>query len=140
MPVKKLFAFPILFLFYSFQSLAQPPQYPYPVKNITINIEGQDCKMAFMDIKPAEPNGASVLLFHGKNFTGLYWKDVIGFLSAAGYRVIAPDQVGWGLSTKPDAKYTFEMLAQNNKVLLDSLGIDKAICTDVPGENCKAHS
>lgn len=77
-----------------------------------------------MDVRSEKPNGRSVILFHGKNFTGFYWKDVIGFLSGAGYRVIVPDQIGWGLSTKPNIKYSFEMLAYNNKVLLDSLQID----------------
>ena len=43
-------------------------------------MDGQDAKMAFMDVKPATPNGQSVILFHGKNFTGFYWKDVIAFL------------------------------------------------------------
>ena len=56
---------------------------------------------------------------------GIYWKEVIEFLSGAGYRVIAPDQIGWGISTKPDTKYTFEMLAKNNKLLLDSLNLSK---------------
>ena len=69
-------------------------KYPFPVKYITINIDDQDTKMAYMDIKPAAPNGESVILFHGKNFTALYWKEVIEFLNGAGYRVIAPDQGG----------------------------------------------
>ena len=112
------------FLLFSFSLQAQI-KYPYPVKYITLNIDEQVTKMAYMDVKPETPNGQSVILFHGKNFTGLYWKDVISFLSNAGYRVIAPDQLGWGLSTKPNTKYTFEMLAQNNKFLLDSLQIDK---------------
>ena len=126
MPLKKL-SFLIIFiiLLFSFDLPAQNINYPYPVKYITINIDGTKAKMAFMDVKPATSNGQSVILFHGKNFTGLYWKEVISFLSNAGYRVIAPDQIGWGLSTKPDMKYTFEMLAQNNKLLLDSLQIDK---------------
>jgi pimeloyl-ACP methyl ester carboxylesterase len=126
MSLKKL-SFLIIFIsfLFSFHLLAQNIQYPYPVKYVDINIDGQDAKMAFMDIRPANANGQSVILFHGKNFTGLYWKDVIAFLSNAGYRVIVPDQLGWGLSTKPNAKYTFEMLAQNNKLLLDSLQIDK---------------
>jgi pimeloyl-ACP methyl ester carboxylesterase len=68
-----------------------------------------------------------VILFHGKNFNGLYWKDVIAFFTNAGYRVIVPDQIGWGKSSKPNIKYTFEMLAKNNRLLLDSLKIDKAI-------------
>ena len=126
MCVKRL-SFLIIFIstLFSFHLHAQNIQYPYPVKYININMDGQDAKMAYMDVKPATPNGQSVLLFHGKNFTGYYWKEVIAFLSNAGFRVIVPDQLGWGLSTKPNAKYTFEMLALNNKQLLDSLQIDK---------------
>lgn len=126
MPFKKLFLLStVIFSLFHFPLTAQNIQYPYPVKYITIDIDGQNAKMAFMDVKPVTPNGRSVILFHGKNFTGFYWKDVIAFLSNAGYRVIAPDQMGWGMSTKPNTKYTFEILAQNNKLLLDSLQIDK---------------
>lgn len=103
---------------------AQEVEYPYPVKYFNPIIEGQRYQMAFMDVQPSNFNGRSVILFHGKNFNGLYWKDVISFLSGAGYRVIVPDQIGWGKSAKPTVTYTFEMLAQNNKMLLDSLQID----------------
>ena len=126
MLIKKIFLFTLTaFLFFTTES--QTIQYPYPVKYFTVNIEGQDAKMAYMDVAAKTPNGQSVILFHGKNFTGYYWKDVIAFLSDAGYRVIAPDQIGWGQSSKPNAKYSFEMLAQNSKLLLESLKIDKAI-------------
>src|SRR5687767_4780691 len=107
MSLKKLSVLIIFNLFlFSFQSQAQI-RYPYPVKYITINIDGQVTKMAYMDITPPSGNGQAVILFHGKNFTGYYWKDVISFLSKAGYRVIVPDQIGWGMSTKPNTKYTF---------------------------------
>lgn len=125
MALKKLVLFNILLSFLFTAKLSAQVKYPYPVKYITIEVEGQQTKMAFMDVKPATPNGQTVLLLHGKNFTGFYWKNVIAFLTDAGYRVIAPDQLGWGLSTKPNAKYTFEMLAQNNKLILDSLRIEK---------------
>jgi pimeloyl-ACP methyl ester carboxylesterase len=125
MPLKKLLSLFFISFLFSLNLSSQNIQYPYPVKYITVNIDGQDAKMAFMDVKPDVSNGQSVIMFHGKNFTGLYWRDVIAFLSGAGYRVIVPDQVGWGLSTKPNTKYSFEMLAQNNKVLLDSLKIEK---------------
>lgn len=106
---------------------SQTIKYPYPVKYFNVDVEGANVKMAYMDVKPPQPNGQSVILFHGKNFSGFYWKQVIDFLSDAGYRVIAPDQIGWGLSTKPNAKYSFEMLARNNKLLIDSLAVDKII-------------
>lgn len=114
-------------LFFLRASQAQTLNYPYPVKHITVNIEGQDYQMAYMDVKPDNANGQNVILLHGKNFTGFYWKDVMKFLSAQGYRVVVPDQIGWGKSSKPTIKYTFEMLASNNKQLLDSLNINKII-------------
>lgn len=104
---------------------AQPLSYPYPVDYLPLTIEQQNVKMAYMDVGAPKPNGRSVLLLHGKNFNGFYWKDVIAFLSAAGYRVIVPDQVGWGLSDKPNIHYSFHLLAANTKKLLDTLGIDK---------------
>ena len=100
-------------------------KYPYPVKSISLTLDGQDVKMVYMDLQPKSPNGEALILFHGKNFTGFYWKGVMDFFANAGYRVIVPDEVGWGLSSKPDMKYSFEMLASNNRVLLDSLHIDK---------------
>ncbi|HEY0058673.1 MAG TPA: alpha/beta hydrolase, partial [Flavisolibacter sp.] len=104
---------------------SQETKYSHPVSYISLNIEQQQVKMAYMDVKPAKPNGKSVLLLHGKNFNGYYWKDVISFLANAGYRVIVPDQVGWGYSDKPDIHYSFGLLAHNTKALLDSLGVQK---------------
>jgi len=46
-------------------------QYPYPVQFITLNT--QDLKMAYMDVRPANANGHTVMLLHGKNFNGAYW-------------------------------------------------------------------
>jgi pimeloyl-ACP methyl ester carboxylesterase len=106
-------------------SQGQDLTYPYPVQFISLTIEQLPVKMAYMDVKPAKGNGKSVLLLHGKNFNGFYWKDVIAFLSAAGYRVIVPDQVGWGFSDKPNIHYSFHLLADNTRQLLDSLGVQK---------------
>nr|WP_237390505.1 alpha/beta hydrolase [Fulvivirga sediminis] len=47
-------------------------------------------------------------------------------MSDAGFRVIIPDQIGFGKSSKPkDMQYTFQLLATNTKALLDSIGIKK---------------
>ena len=100
-------------------------KYPYPVKSISLSLNGENVKMAFMDVSPPNPNGQSILLFHGKNFTGFYWKKVMDYFLDEGFRVIAPDQVGWGLSSKPDMKYSFELLASNNRILMDSLHIKR---------------
>ncbi len=83
--------------------------------------------MAYMDVAPEKPNGGSVVLFHGKNFNGYYWKDVIPMFTNRGYRVVVPDQIGWGKSDKPNVHYSFHLLAANSKKLLDRLGIKKTI-------------
>ena len=57
--------------------------------------------MAYMDVQPQHPNGKAVLLLHGKSFNGRYWENVIGILSHNGYRVIAPEQLGFGRSSQP---------------------------------------
>ena len=101
-------------------------EYPYNVNYISFNIEGHDVRMAYMDIKPDKGNnGKTVLLLHGKNFFGEYWRETIKFLSTNGFRVIVPDQIGFGKSSKPIIYYTFQMMANNTKLLLDSLGIKK---------------
>lgn len=101
-------------------------KYPYALKYLPLNIDGQDIKMAYMDVAPTiTPNGRTIMLFHGKNFGGYYWGNVIRALTGVGFRVIAPDQIGFGRSSKPVINYTFEQLANWNKKLLDTLGIQK---------------
>jgi pimeloyl-ACP methyl ester carboxylesterase len=65
----------------------------------------------------------TVVLMHGKAFGCYYFRDVIEALTGSGYRVIAPDQVGWGKSPKPDIHYSFQLLAANTAALLDHLGV-----------------
>jgi pimeloyl-ACP methyl ester carboxylesterase len=98
--------------------------YAYPVSYLPLTIEGQDLRMAYMDVLPSGGgNGKSVLLLHGKNFSGAYWKDTIAFLTDNGYRVIVPDQIGFGKSSKPNIHYSFHTLAANTKKLLDTLNV-----------------
>ena len=101
--------------------------YPYPVQFLPLVVEGQDVRMAYMDVAPSgTPSGKVVVLLHGKNFPGSYWAGTIRALSAAGHRVVVPDQLGFGRSSKPDVHYTFELLAQNTKKLLDALAVTQA--------------
>jgi pimeloyl-ACP methyl ester carboxylesterase len=100
--------------------------YPWPVHFLPLEIEGQDLRMAYMDVPPTvAANGRVIVLMHGKNFGGYYWRNVAQWLAERGYRVIVPDQIGWGKSSKPDIRYSFQMLAANTAHLLDTLGIQK---------------
>ncbi|MEP7253475.1 MAG: alpha/beta fold hydrolase [Ginsengibacter sp.] len=93
--------------------------YPCLLHFIHLRIEKQNVKMAYVDVKPDHPNRKTVILFHGKNFNGYYWKEVIKALAEKGYHVIVPDQVGWWRSDKPDLHYSFHMLADDSRKLLD---------------------
>ncbi|SFU74971.1 Pimeloyl-ACP methyl ester carboxylesterase [Pustulibacterium marinum] len=101
-------------------------EYPYPVLYLILKEQKGVYNMAYMDVKPKNYNGRNVLLFHGKNFNGAYWKSTIDTLTAQGYRVIAPDQIGFGKSDKPENfQYSFAQLAQNTRALLMTLEIEK---------------
>jgi len=101
-------------------------EYPYPVHFLNLKSQNQDLKMAFMDIKPEKPNGKTVVLLHGKNFNGAYWKTTIEALTKEGFRVVVPDQIGFGKSSKPiEYQFSFQQLAQNTKAVLDELKLNK---------------
>jgi len=102
--------------------------YPYAVHTFAFESQHQLLRMAYMDVAPtANDRGETVVLLHGKNFNGAYFGQVIADLAAAGYRVVTPDQVGFGKSSKPaNYQYSFAQLADNTVALLDELNIDKA--------------
>jgi pimeloyl-ACP methyl ester carboxylesterase len=101
--------------------------YPYPVSYLPFVLYGQNVRMAYMDVKPAGPaNGQTVVLLHGFNFFGEAWRGTIDVLAKEGFRVIVPDQIGFGRSSKPFIPYRFDDMALNTRRLLQSLGIDRA--------------
>src|SRR5450432_1646671 len=76
--------------------------YPHPVHYLPLTLYGQDVRMAYMDVPPSgTPNGRTVVLFHGMNFGGFYFGGPIDALRNAGYRIVVPDQIGFGRSSKP---------------------------------------
>jgi haloalkane dehalogenase len=65
-------------------------------------------RMHYLDEGPAD--GETMLLLHGQGCWSYIYRSVIPHLAEAGYRVIAPDYIGFGRSDKlPDTDdYTFE--------------------------------
>lgn len=101
-------------------------KYPFDVHFLNLHVQNQNLQMAYMDIRSEKPNLKTIVLLHGKNFNGAYWETTINALAENGFRVIVPDQVGFGKSDKPqNFQYTFQQLALNTKTLLDSLHINK---------------
>jgi pimeloyl-ACP methyl ester carboxylesterase len=101
--------------------------YPWPVEQYRFQSQGQTLEMAYMDVKPERPNGRTAVLLHGKNFCAATWQATIAALVDAGYRVIAPDQIGFCKSSKPEQyQFSFQQLAGNTHALLESLGVRSA--------------
>jgi pimeloyl-ACP methyl ester carboxylesterase len=107
--------------------------YPYPVQFLPLGHNGEAVRMAYMDVAPTErENGRAVLLLHGHNFPSSYWAPVIESLTAAGDRVIVPDQIGFNKSSKPLGPWSFDTAAAETAALLDSLHLNEV---DVVGHS-----
>ena len=117
----------------SFAALADEPRYgmqlegfdyAWPAERFAFTSQNQPLEMAYIDVRPAKANGRTVVLMHGKNFCAGTWEETIRTLSGAGYRVIAPDQIGFCKSSKPQRyQYSFQQLAANTHALLAHLGV-----------------
>jgi proline iminopeptidase len=98
--------------------------YPYPVSLFPVVNDGEQLRMAYMDVgATGQPNGRTVVLLHGRNFPSSYWEPVIKTLTGAGYRVVVPDQIGFGKSSKQSGELHFDVLARNTVALLDHLHV-----------------
>jgi len=103
--------------------------YPYTLHHYAFESQGTSLQMGYMDVAAqGKANGHTVVLMHGKNFCAATWESTIKVLSNSGYRVIAPDQIGFCTSSKPEHyQYSFQQLATNTHELLNTLGVDQAI-------------
>lgn len=73
--------------------------------------------------------GPAVVLLHGFPELAYSWRHQVPALAAAGFRVLAPNQRGYGGSARPhevDA-YDIDALASDVVGVLDGLGIDDAV-------------
>ena len=68
-----------------------------------------------------------ILLIHGFTASNFVWSEVLLPIAESGFRVIAPDLVGFGFSEKPkDGEYTIDWQAQIITGLMGYLGIERA--------------
>lgn len=104
--------------------------YHYKVYYHALSSQRQNMHMAYVDVPPnpnSQPKNRTVVLMHGKLFCADTWTDTIKTLSDDGYRVIAPDQIGFCKSSKPERyQYSFQQLASNTHELLQALGISRS--------------
>ena len=100
--------------------------YPWPVHDFAFSSQGEALTMRYMDVAAAgTPNGSDGRAAARQE---LLRRDLGADDQRArrrGYRVIAPDQIGFCKSSKPERyQYSFQALAGNTHALLASLGIE----------------
>lgn len=84
-------------------------------------------RMAVYEAGPK--TGTPVVLCHGFPELAYSWRHQIRDLAAAGFRVLAPDQRGYGLSDRPEPIDAYDMthLTADLAGMLDAFGIEKAV-------------
>jgi pimeloyl-ACP methyl ester carboxylesterase len=97
--------------------------YPFEMKKVRLYTQQQELDMAYAELQPAQKERGTVVLLHGLDWGGFSWKETAEALSAAGFRVIIPDQIGCGKSAKPPSyQYSAHQLADNTRTLVQRLG------------------
>lgn len=71
--------------------------------------------------------GPVIVLVHGFSTPSIVWEDYFKPLTAAGYRVLAYDNFGRGLSDRPDAVYNADLFDRQLTELIEALKIDRRI-------------
>jgi pimeloyl-ACP methyl ester carboxylesterase len=76
-----------------------------------------------------EPGNPVVVLAHGFPELAYSWRHQIPALAAAGYHVLAPDQRGYGGSSRPPAIEDYDIVALTSDIagLLDDVGAEQAV-------------
>lgn len=79
-------------------------------------------------LEAGPPDAPVVLLAHGFPELAYSWRHQIPVLAAAGYHVVAPDQRGYGGSTRPQAVEAYDIAALTGDLvgLLDVVGAERA--------------
>ncbi|MDP1923016.1 MAG: alpha/beta fold hydrolase [Myxococcales bacterium] len=77
-------------------------------------LEDDGLTMAYLDEGPREAE--AIVLLHGLPTSSYLYRDIVPVLTAAGYRVIAPDLIGFGASSKPTDASAFALEAQARRV------------------------
>ncbi|WP_370476573.1 alpha/beta fold hydrolase [Tamlana flava] len=105
----------------SFRKKVSQDLYPFKSRFVTINGH----RLHYLD----EGNGYPLLMLHGNPSWSFYYRELIKKLRT-GYRCIAPDHIGMGLSDKPsDSQYTYtlEQRVKDLEEFLIMIGITENI-------------
>jgi pimeloyl-ACP methyl ester carboxylesterase len=89
-------------------------------------VDANGVRLRILEAGPAD--GPLVILAHGFPELAFSWRHQIPALAAAGYHVVAPDQRGYGGSTRPDDIGSYDITALTGDLvgLIDELGATRA--------------
>ncbi len=74
-------------------------EFPYEKKRVRV----KRTEMAYVD----EGSGPTLLFLHGNPTSSYLWRNIFPYVLKTGYRVVAPDLIGMGDSSKADIAYSF---------------------------------
>jgi len=100
------------------------PDYPFAPHYLTVtDADGTDLRIHYLD--EGRPDAPIVLLMHGEPSWSYLYRKFVPALVAKGYRVIAPDLIGFGKSDKPAERtdYTYERHVAWMRDWLTALGL-----------------
>ena len=80
------------------------PDYPFEPNYVTVR---DDLRLHYVDYGPRD--GQVVIMMHGEPSWSFLYRHMISTVAATGYRVLAPDLIGFGKSDKPSktSDYTY---------------------------------
>lgn len=118
------------------ERFANLPGYTFAPHYLMVDdTEGGELRMHYVDEGPRD--GAVVLLLHGEPSWSYLYRKMIPVLTAAGYRAIAPDLIGFGKSDKPaDRKdYSYQRHVDWVRSALQQLSLQNItlVCQDWGG-------
>lgn len=112
------------------------PDWPYAARYVDVD-PGDSIPLAMHYIDEGPREGEAVLLLHGNPAWGYLVRDMVGPLTAAGYRVIVPDLIGFGRSDKPLSReaHTYDNHVAWVRAFVDALDLRDATmhCQDWGG-------
>ncbi len=112
------------------------PGYPFAPHYVQVDdTEGGSLRLHYLDEGPAD--APVVLMLHGEPSWSYLYRKMIPIVTAAGYRVIAPDLIGFGKSDKPTQRtdYTYQRHVDWVRSLLQQLDLKgmTLVCQDWGG-------
>jgi pimeloyl-ACP methyl ester carboxylesterase len=93
-------------------------------------VDLDEVSLSVYDVEPGSSGERPAVVFsHGFPELAYAWRRQLPAVAAAGFRAIAPDQRGYGGSSRPEAitDYDIHHLTADLAGLLDHLGIDRAV-------------